>query len=158
MSELLPAQAALRSFCTFRLEQRLYGIDVARVREVSPFLPITPVPQAPPAVRGLFNLRSHIYLALDLQPLLGRPPTHCTAESRFIILKPNVAPDAGVLVEQGGDIVHTSAELIEPAGHAIDPPAEGTPALIAGVCRLPAELMMVVDLSRITEIVMKLIR
>jgi purine-binding chemotaxis protein CheW len=158
MSELLPRDAALRSFCTFRVQQRLYGIEVAQVREVSPHLPMTPVPQVPPVVRGLFNLRSRIYLGLDVRPLLGLAPTECTADSRLLILKPEVARDVGMLVEQGGDIVHARADQIEPVGPTAEAPAGDASSLITGVCKLPTELMMVVDMAPISQIVTKLIR
>jgi purine-binding chemotaxis protein CheW len=158
MPELPPIDAAVRSFCTFRLDRRLYGVEVSQVREVSVDLPMTPVPQSPAAVRGLFNLRSRIYLGLDMRPLLGLAPTICGAESRLIILKAGVAEDMGVLVEQGGDIVHAPADLMEIAGVGAESPAEGGSPLIAGLCKLPNELMMLVDLSRLTEIVTNLIR
>ena len=155
MPDLLPTDAAVRAFCTFRIDHRLYGIETLQVREVSPHLPMTAVPQAPPAVRGLFNLRSRIYLGLDLRPLLGLSPTVCTPESRLIVLKPEVAQDAALLVEQGGDIVHARTDLIEPAGPA---EAQDATPLITGVCKLNNELMIVVDLAHISEMMAKLIR
>jgi purine-binding chemotaxis protein CheW len=158
MPDLLPLDAAIRSFCTFRLDRRLYGFEVAQVREISPLLPLTPVPQTPPAIRGLFNLRSRIYLGLDLRPLLGLAPTPCTPECQIIILPPGVAPDVGVLVEQGGDIVHVPANLIDSARDGAEAPRDDAASLIAGVCRLPAELMLVVDITRIIELVTRLIR
>jgi chemotaxis signal transduction protein len=58
------------SWCTFRLGGRLYGIRVERVQEVLKPMPLTPVPLAPAAVRGLLNLRGQIVTALDLAPSL----------------------------------------------------------------------------------------
>src|SRR3954464_4532443 len=87
-----------RSFCTFRADRRLYGIDVSSLREISTSVPITPVPPAPPAVCGLANLRSRVFLILDLRPLLGLPPTESTPDSRLLIFKPAVAQDTGLLV------------------------------------------------------------
>ncbi len=158
MGELMASDAPVRSFCTFRLEQRLCGIEAAHVREISPYLPVTPVPQAPAAIRGLVNLRSRIYLALDLRPMLGLPPIECSAEGRLIILKPEIGKDLAVLVECGGDIVHVKAAQIEPSSTAAnDSAGDGASPLIAAVCKLEQELMMVVDPTRFTDTVMKLI-
>jgi purine-binding chemotaxis protein CheW len=148
------AAAPARSFCTFRRAQRLHGIEVFHVREVSPHFPMTPVPQAPPAVRGLANLRSRIYLILDLRPLLGLPPVDCGQTSRFIILKPEIGQDLGILVEEGGDIAHVSADRIESAAGR-DSSGDVT-SLIAGVCKLESELMTVVDPTQIAQVVARL--
>ena len=147
-----------RSFCTFRLGPRLYGIDVAQVREVSPLLPMTPVPQAPPAVHGLFNLRSRIYLALDLRPLLTLPVVQSTPASRLLILRQEIGQDLGVLVEIGGDIVHAPADSIEASGASPDPNSQENSSLVAGACKLPGELMIVVDVAGIARIVSNLMR
>ena len=100
MNELATTGSSVRSFCTFRLGQRLHGIEVLHVREISPHLPMTPVPQAPPAVRGLVNLRSRIYLVLDLRPLLGMSPIPCTEASRLMILKPEMARNQSSMIKK----------------------------------------------------------
>jgi purine-binding chemotaxis protein CheW len=180
VTELAPTTVnpGLRSFCTFRAQDRLYGLDVTNVREVSTQVTLTPVPQAPLLVRGLANLRSRIYLVLDLRPALGLPPVERTADSRLIVLHPRIAEGLGLFVERGGDIVHVAADQIEemtpaagsgrgtpqplpygrgsdqplPHGRGSDQPAEVvTPpaTVIVGVCKLDAELMMILDPARL---------
>ena len=149
MSNLVPAQAPVRSFCTFRTQDRLYGIDVTQVREVSTHVALTPVPQAPSIVRGLVNLRSRIYLVLDVRPALSLPPLGCTADTRLVVLHPRVAESLGLFVERGGDIVRVSADQIE----AITQPAADNPATpavpVVGVCKLDTELMMIIDPAKL---------
>lgn len=157
-NELATRGAGVTAYCTFRIAQRLYGIAVAHVREVSPPLAVTVVPQAPSAICGLVNLRSRIYLILDPRPLLGLEPIAATAESRLFILKPDVAQDVGMLMERGGDIVHVRADQIEPAAGVADSPAHAASPLITGVCKLDAELMMLFDPTPLVETVSKLFR
>ncbi|MGH7177907.1 MAG: chemotaxis protein CheW [Tepidisphaeraceae bacterium] len=163
----LPARAksegsAIRAFCTFRADDRLYGIDVTSLREVSTNITITPVPHAPPAVRGLANLRSQILLVLDLRPLLGLPPQACTADSRLIIFKSTVVEDAGILVDRGGDIVQAPLDRIEdateagPASREPDTPAASP--LVVGICKLQNELMMIIDARRLADTIANLMR
>ena len=159
MNDLAKTGAAVRSFYTFRLGARLGGIELSHVREISPHLPTTPVPQAPPAVRGLTNLRSRIYLVLDLRPMVGSPPTECTADSRLIILKPDVARDVSVLVESGSDIVHVLPEQIEPlSSSSTDVHAGAASSMITDVCKLDRELLMIVDPRTLIDAVTKLLR
>ncbi|MFO0874221.1 MAG: chemotaxis protein CheW [Phycisphaerales bacterium] len=158
MNDVVPGRAATTSCCTFRLEQRLYGIVVAQVREISPLLAVTTVPQAPAAVCGLVNLRSRIHLILDPRPLLGLASVGSTAESRLLILKPDVAKDVGLLVERGGDIVHVPSDRIEVATGVADSPAHAAPHLVGGVCKLDAELMMILDPTQLVDAVSRLFR
>ena len=155
MSNLALAQATVRSFCTFRAQDRLYGIDVTQVREVSTYVAMTPVPQAPSLIRGLVNLRSQIYLVLDLRPALGLPPLECTPDSRLIVLHPRVVESLSLFVDRGGDIVRVLPEQIEEiaqpaAGHAEALAAQPV-SPVAGVCKLAAELMMIIDPKRLVD-------
>ncbi|MEM2968912.1 MAG: chemotaxis protein CheW, partial [Candidatus Bathyarchaeia archaeon] len=45
---------------TFTLDNVFYGVDVHQVREVKNFEGATPVPYAPPYVKGVTNLRGEI--------------------------------------------------------------------------------------------------
>lgn len=146
-----------RLFCTFRTAGRMYGIDAAQVREVSTRVDCTPVPQAPPLVRGLANLRSRVYLVVDGRAMLGLRPEPGSPDSRLIILKPRIAEDTGIFVEQGGDIVHVRADQIEfepqTGAAAADTADERAAAVIAGVCKLKGELMSIVDAARLVELI-----
>ncbi len=142
-----------RTFYTFRADQRLFGIDVAHVREVSTQIGVTPVPQAPSIVRGLTNLRSRIYLVLDPRPSLGLPPADTTAESRLVVLQAHVAEHLGLLVDRGGEIVRVATGQIEEiapadAESAADS-AEARPSPVVGVCKLDHELMMIIEPARL---------
>jgi purine-binding chemotaxis protein CheW len=54
-------------YFTFNLGRESYGIDVLRVREIIRLTTITPVPQMPPYVRGVINLRGKIIPVMDLR-------------------------------------------------------------------------------------------
>jgi purine-binding chemotaxis protein CheW len=162
MTEPVQINPSSRSFCTFRAERGLYGIDVLSLREISTILAITPVPPAVPAVRGLANLRSRILLVLDVRPLLGLSPVPCTEDSRLLIFKPAVAEDTGLLVDRGGDILAVPRDRIEAVDESV--PASRKPGddemlpLVVGVCKLDKELMMVIDATRLASKVAKLLR
>jgi purine-binding chemotaxis protein CheW len=153
MNELARDDTAVRLFCSFRVQGRLYGIEAACVREVSTQVGCTPVPLSPPAVRGLTNLRSRIYLVLDIAPVLGFERTACDAASRLLVLKPQIAEDLGVLVEAGGEIIRAPEDQIERTAQTADDSGNesgGRPAPVtAGVCKLDTELMTIIDAARL---------
>ncbi len=176
-----PTQGArVRTFCTFRAGNGLYGIDVMSLREVSRDNQITPMPQSPPAVRGLTNLRSSILLVLDLRSLLGLPPIELTSESRLIILKPEIGESLGILVDGGGDIRLIPEDRIEDrlaaAGRlpaAVNaPPVKGSTTkistgetanarpeslLVVGAAKLESDLMLIIDATRFAGIMEHLV-
>ena len=69
----LPACADVL-FLLFQLGADRYAIDVHQVAEVLPMLAVKQVPQAPEAVRGVFDYRGASVPLIDLSELaLGRP-------------------------------------------------------------------------------------
>jgi chemotaxis signal transduction protein len=50
-----------------------YAIELTRVREVLAFPFTTPLPGAPPALLGVFNLHGEVVPLFDLAQLLGLP-------------------------------------------------------------------------------------
>src|SRR3712207_9132082 len=60
-----------RQFATFEVADQLFGVEVETVQEVLSYNEYTPVPLAPPAVGGLFNLRGQVIAAVDLRGQLG---------------------------------------------------------------------------------------
>jgi len=144
MGEIIQAPAATLSFCSFRIGDRLCGIDVLHVREISTQVQSTPVPQAPPMIRGLVNLRSRIHLVADLRPIFDLPSIECTPNSRLIIFKDRLAEGLGVLVDRVGDIVRASAEQIENTPAEADEPSP-VADVVSNVCKLENELMLIID-------------
>ena len=60
-----------RGLCTFWLGDRHFGLDVTLAAEVVTVERVAPVPMAPAAVRGLFNLRGTPVALLELGTVLG---------------------------------------------------------------------------------------
>ena len=51
-----------------------FAVDLQVVREIVPSPMVTPVPTAPPALLGLFNLRGQLVPLFDIAGLVGLPP------------------------------------------------------------------------------------
>ena len=137
-------------FCTFRLDERLFGIDVHDVQEVLCPAVITPVPLAADAVSGLFSLRGQIMAAIDLRRCFGFPGRLPDSPMVALIVNTQDGP-VSLLADQ----IH---EVLEP-----DPADfEGVPAggedlvsqRLTGVFKLPDGLLRVLDVSAIMASVM----
>lgn len=68
----------------FTLGNSHYGINVAKIREILTYQPITPVPNSHPSVEGIFMPRDTMITVVNLKRCLGMPEDG-TGEGLFII-------------------------------------------------------------------------
>jgi purine-binding chemotaxis protein CheW len=135
--------AAQSGYCTFRLGDLLIGIDIRQVQEVLKHDKMTPVPLAPPEIRGLINLRGQIVTAVDLRRQLGLP-----VENDLVA---TVVVRAGeetfsLLVDEVGDVVTPPAGDYEPVPAGVP---ERVREVVAGTFKLCDKLLLLLDLERV---------
>jgi purine-binding chemotaxis protein CheW len=138
---------AVTGWCTFTVAGRLCGLDVARVQEVLRPQPMTPLPLAPPAVRGLLNLRGRIVPAVDLREVLGLAGSAAPAPGGHLVVFDGESP-VSLTVDSIGDVCHAADAAPVPVPHTLEGPARD---LIAGAVPLPDGLLLLLDLDRTLE-------
>lgn len=67
----------------FTLGNNHYGINVAKIREILTYMPVTPIPNAHPCVEGIFMPRDTMMTVINLKRCLGMPDSE--DEGLFII-------------------------------------------------------------------------
>jgi purine-binding chemotaxis protein CheW len=159
MAEIATHSAAeIRQFCTFYLAGRLFGFDILTVKEVNTQTGMTPIPHAPPVVRGYVNLRGNVALVLDMRRLLGFDPVAVTADTRLVMLKPSVGESFGVLVDQIGDIATLHADAIENRTYEDGSKLEGSRSakqaceLVQAIGKLDSTLLIILDPNKLLKI------
>ena len=105
--------AITRQYCTFRIDTRLYGIDILDVKEINPMLKAVPIYHAPAEVTGFINVRGQIYLLLDLRLMLGCEANADDSAGKVILFKTTVGEHFGILVDAIEDMVSVNEEDIE---------------------------------------------
>lgn len=137
-----------RQFCTFYLENFMFGIEVQTIQEVIRYQAMTPVPLAPAAVRGLINLRGQIVTAIDLRTRLGLPARGGEILPTNVIVR---TPDGAVslLVDEIGDVVEVDTDLYERPPETLDRAAR---ELVAGVYKLETRLLLILDVVATTSV------
>ena len=58
-------------YLTFLLGDEEYGVDILRVQEIRGWDSVTTIPNAPPFIKGVINLRGTIVSILDLRERFG---------------------------------------------------------------------------------------
>jgi purine-binding chemotaxis protein CheW len=133
-----------QQFCTFYLENVLFGVELLKVQEVIQQLELTEVPLAPFVVRGLMNLRGQIVIAVDLRRQLELPERPPDKLPMNIVVRDG--EDAiSLLVDDIGDVVEVEDESFEPPPETLQGKVR---AVILGVHKLDKQLMHVLDTER----------
>ena len=74
-------------FLLFRLGKDRYAIEAKQVVEVLPMLAAKQIPQAPAAVRGVFDFRGHPVPLLDLTQLALGHPVREQLSTRVVLVR-----------------------------------------------------------------------
>ena len=112
------ASAAPAQFLSFMLGQDMFAIGILAVREILEYAGVTPVPQMPPAISGVINLRGTAVPVLDLALRLERAPSPIGKRTCIIVVE--VEGDdgpfvIGILVDAVNAVLDIPAADIEPA-------------------------------------------
>jgi purine-binding chemotaxis protein CheW len=98
---------------SFRLAQEEYGIEITRVQEIILMGEITRIPQTPPYVKGLINLRNTVIPIVDLRLRFGLPPQEPTDETRIMVVN-MTGRTIGVIVDAVSEVLRISGDQISP--------------------------------------------
>jgi purine-binding chemotaxis protein CheW len=132
-----------QQLATFKLDNRLYGVDVSRVQEALRVQQRTAVPGAPRTVSGLVNLRGQVVLMVDLRARLGREPYGPDDEPMMVVVKVDGEP-VSLLVDQVGDVLDLDTDQCGP------PPPTLEAALrdvVTGVYSMEDGLLLLLDVD-----------
>ena len=144
--ELTPAASAHRHL-VFAVGARLYGCEVALVREIVPFRPCTRLPGAPPYVCGLVNLRGTVVTVIDLGLRLGGAPADRADGS--IVLVEHGPRLVGLAVDELRDVHRFEPDAVQPAGDGVGEGGSAGGAAIRAVARAGAEVVLLLDVGTI---------
>jgi len=133
------------SYCTFRVNDLLFGVEVQKVQEVLRSQPTTVVPLSPPVVHGLMNLRGQIVSALSLRERLGVPADGHEDRSMNIVIRSDDGP-ISILVDEIGDVIRVDESQFEPAPEALQGKQR---ELTQGAYKLDEGLLLILDTERV---------
>jgi purine-binding chemotaxis protein CheW len=135
--------AGTTQLVSFRIAQEEYGVEIGKVREIILMGEITRVPQTPPYVRGLINLRSTVIPVIDLRTRFGLPPGEPTEESRIMVI--NVGTKIiGIVVDAVSEVLRVPRSQIAPPPATI---ATLDTQYLTGLVKLPDRLLMLLDID-----------
>jgi purine-binding chemotaxis protein CheW len=99
-------------FLTFNLGDELYGVDILRVQEIKGYTAVTKMPNTPPHIKGVLNLRGTIVPIVELRTKFGMPTIDYTAFTVIIVV---VVRDKvmGLVVDAVSDVLNIDKKDIQ---------------------------------------------
>ncbi|HQL53921.1 MAG TPA: chemotaxis protein CheW, partial [Phycisphaerae bacterium] len=129
-------------YLTFSLAAEEYGLEILKVREIIGIMDITAMPQMPPYVKGVINLRGKVIPVIDLRTKFGLESAEYTEQTCIVVV------DVGSLV---GVIVDTVQEVLDIDGTQIDPPpplgASVDTTFIMGMGKVKDDVKILLDID-----------
>lgn len=108
---------------------------------------LTRVPQSPPEVEGVINLRGKIIPVIDLRKRFGLTPSEQSEQSRIIVVEVH-SRVLGFIVDRVSEVLRISSKIVEPAPTMV---CSVDSDFIAGVGKLPDRLLILLDLSKLFD-------
>ena len=136
-----------RQYLTFKLDEEIFAVDVAKVREILEFTTITKVPQTPGFMRGVINLRGSVVPVMDMRLKFGMPETEKTVNTCIIVVEVNHEGETiiiGALADSVQEVFELEPEQVEPA------PRIGTKLntdFILGMGKHDGQFIMILDID-----------
>ena len=130
---------------TFEVCGEEFAVDILAVREINRMLELTHVPQCPPEVEGVINLRGKIIPVIDLRKRFGMDASKRDEHSRIVVIE--VASRViGFIVDRVHEVLRIPSSIVDGAPQmacSIDSD------FIAGVGKLDDRLLILLDLERL---------
>ncbi|NLG53491.1 MAG: purine-binding chemotaxis protein CheW [Clostridiales bacterium] len=134
-------------YLTFLVDGTVFGIEIAGVSEIIQIMPITEVPEAPPYLKGVVNLRGKVLPVMDLRIKFGKPPAEYTDRTCIIVVVIQ-GVTVGLIVDGVCEVVFIPDEDIVP------PPslkAVSQNKYITGIGKVGDDVKLIVDCDEILK-------
>ena len=136
-------------YLTFTLANEEYGIGILKIKEIIGMMPITSVPQTPPFVKGVINLRGKVIPVVDLRLKFGIAAIDYTERTCIIVVEitgQSGAVKIGIVVDAVSEVLNIKAEDIE------NTPAFGTRVntdYILGMAKMGSSVKILLDIDKV---------
>jgi purine-binding chemotaxis protein CheW len=130
---------------SFNLDSEEYGVEVLKVREIIRMIPITHMPNTPPYVEGIINLRGKVIPIISMRKRFGLMEAENNTHTRIMVMDMD-GELTGFVVDAVSEVIRVSASEIQPAPPVVSGNMEQE--CIAGVINHSERLLVVLELEQ----------
>lgn len=129
----------------FMVDGNYYGINVAKIREILPYQPLTPIPNGHPHLEGAFSTRGETISVVNLARALGMQEKSENGADMFLITNFN-AVNTGFHVHGVVGIHRVNwSQIIKPDSMI----SNSSKSVITGIVNLDDKLVLILDFESI---------
>ena len=130
---------------TFKIAEEEFGVDILRVQEIIRMMPITKVPNSPPFVDGVINLRGKVIPIIDMRRRFGMVANAHNSQTRITVM------------DLQGQVVGFVVDAVREVLRIKESTVEAPPQMVAGigsdylkgVGKLDDRLLILLELDRL---------
>ncbi|MGO9013948.1 MAG: chemotaxis protein CheW [Dissulfurispiraceae bacterium] len=135
----------LLQLVTFNLGSEEYAVAILKVQEINRMKEITRVPNSPPYVEGVINLRGKVIPVVNLRRKFGLESKENNEQTRIMIMDIQ-GITMGLVVDSVSEVLRIPSTTVEPT-----PPMASNIAaeFIKGIAKVEERLIILLDMDRL---------
>jgi len=135
----------INQYLTFSLGEEEYGIEILKVQEIKGYSAITYIPNTPPHIKGVMNLRGTVIPVVDLRAKFAMPAVEYNKFTVIIVVTVE-EKILGLVVDAVSDVLNIAPGDVRPAP---DFGARVDTKFINGVASLNEKLAVLLDIKKL---------
>jgi purine-binding chemotaxis protein CheW len=139
-------------YLTFIMAGEEYGVDILCVQEIRGWESATPIPNSPPNIKGVINLRGTIVPIVDLRQCFGLAAIEYTPITVVIVVKIQTGHGSrimGIVVDAVSDVYNIADSDVKPApdlGDAVET------QFVKGLVAINSKMVILLELEKLLDL------
>jgi purine-binding chemotaxis protein CheW len=144
--ELVAEEVEVDQYLIFTVQSQECGFQAMRVQEISQVLPVSHVPNAPPYIEGIMNLRGRIASVINFRKKFGFEPKEHDEDTRVIVVEYDNYP-IGIIVDSVEEVVKIPDSSVQSLPESTS--TSESKEYITGIGMLDKRLIILLDLDKV---------
>ncbi|MCL0033338.1 chemotaxis protein CheW [Thermodesulfovibrionales bacterium] len=143
--DALTAADEILQLVTFTLDKEEYAVDILKVQEINRMTEITRVPNSPPQMEGVINLRGKVIPVVNLRKRFGLTPKDNDEHSRIMVMDIQ-GITIGFVMDSVSEVLRVPSSIVEPT-----PPMATniSTEFIKGIAKMEERLIIILDMDKL---------
>ncbi|MEM1331206.1 MAG: chemotaxis protein CheW [Planctomycetota bacterium] len=130
---------------SFDVAKEEFAVEILSVQEINRMMELTRVPQSPPEVEGVINLRGKIIPVMDLRKRFSLPQAERNEHNRIVVVEVH-GRVIGFIVDRVHEVLRIDSSIVDAAPAMV---SSIDSDFIAGVGKLDDRLLILLDLEKL---------
>lgn len=138
----------MTKYIFFKLNDQLFGVNVAQVISIERLQTITPIPRTSEFIKGVTELRGETTPILDLRERLKLPEAEVTDDTRILVIHTQ-GMQIGLIVDAATEVKDIADDQIQVPPKIIGGVKE---TFLDGVVKIDEELLVILNLDQVINL------